>query len=224
MYEIGQAVSIAYEEERRLGTVAGVNSAFGELYYDVSLEEIVVKAVEESSIQSVGTDELRALSTRLLGQPSTSARDALLRMQYITSISQALASAQQESEDVSKGLLHSWMNKSVVVTQDDCSELGTVRGILLKEGTPQFDVEIMGEMRRVDEQCLSLLSMADTGEGLVLGGRARFVASGYEDDESFVGTICLVRNTEEGIRYSLMFDDGDILEDLSSADLTVWPH
>ncbi len=224
MYEIGQAVSVAFQEQRRLGTIVGAHSAFGELFYDVSLEEVVVKAVEEPSMQPVAANELRTLSTQLLGQPASSARGALLRQQYVTAISQALASAQEAKEGISESLLQRWMGKSVVVTRDDRSELGTVRGILLKEGAPQFDVEIMGEVCRIGEQCLTLFDSKTTGGHLALGCRARFVASGYEDDESFAGTICLARKTEGGMQYSLMFDDGDVLEGLTSADLAVQPR
>jgi hypothetical protein len=45
------------------------------------------------------------------------------------------------------------------------------------------------------------------------------VADGYEGDDAFVGTICKLEETETGVEYSLMFDDGDILEGLLAADL-----
>ena len=83
----------------------------------------------------------------------------------------------------------------------------------------RYEVDVLGETLRLDESHILALSDVETEAAHHLGGRARFVADGYEGDDAFVGTICKLEETETGVEYSLMFDDGDILEGLLAADL-----
>ena len=226
MYAIGDAVSLVYGGDRQIGEIVGVLWAQGERLYDVSLEEIVVKAVEEAEIAPIYPDQIKSLLTAMVSSPGpkTTRGRAVLRQRYAAFLTQTLDRMEQEREGMqAAGDALFDVGQTVAVLDDNSFSLGVVCMVSRSGDGIRYEVDVLGETLRVGESSLADLACAEMGTAYRLGSRARFVAEGYEGDEAFAGAICKVERTEEEYEYSLMFDDGDILEGLSAADLELCP-
>jgi hypothetical protein len=222
MYAIGDVVSILHDGSREVGEVVGVLSAPGGPLYDVSLEDIVVKATEEADLAPVHADEIRTLLTSLVGMETSvpTRRKAVLRQCYAAFLTKALDRLDREAEGIPSDVCARFeVGQSVAARDGSSLSLGVVSLVARDGESIRYEVDVLGETLRMDEAHIMALSDAVIEATYQLGSRARFVADGYEGDDAFVGTICKLEETETGIEYSLMFDDGDILEGLLAADL-----
>ncbi len=222
MFRMGEAVVFQYEGNRALGEVIGIITVNQMTFYDISVEELVVKAVEESQLSLAPVEEARSLLMALLAgtQPVASARTALLRQRYVAFLSRAVDERAGISERATDGLRPGFeVGQEVSLEQGKTWLYGVVRGVALLNEKLEYEVEAAGELIRAQEERLSDLAEQPLPEGVWLGQRMRFVVPGFEQDDAYCGVVCVVDKTEDEITYSLMFDDGDVIEGLSALDL-----
>lgn len=226
MFALGQAVVVTYEDAYHVGEVVGVRAVAEGCLYDVSLERIVIKAMAPGDLRVATEDELNGLLSSFVGvaEVGRSERDALLRQEYVAFLARARAGFDADAATGDAPVVARFDVGQYVAVRDDASfALGRVLGVSVSNHEPSYVLEVMGENRRVGEDALCALSDAPSSSGLALGVRARFVADGYEDDESFFGIVCGCAQDAEGPLFSLLFDDGDVLEDLRPTDLALLP-
>ncbi|MBO7675196.1 MAG: hypothetical protein J6S63_09325 [Atopobiaceae bacterium] len=226
MYELGKAVALTFEDAHAVGEVVGVRAVSRGYVYDVSLEDVVVKAVVQDDLRAVTQDELDGLLTSYLGATGvvTSERDAVLRQEYVAFLARARAVMDADApQDDARTPARYAVGQDVVVQDDGAYALGRVVSVAVRSDGPSYLLEVMGENRRTGEDALCDLVDAPSSDGFALGMRVRFVAEGYEDDESFAGVLCACAPAADGLTFSLLFDDGDVLEDLCPADLARLP-
>jgi len=226
MYSLGQAVVLSVGGAFQVGEVVGVRAASQGTLYDVSLEQVVVKALAQDGLRMATVDELNSLLTSLMGavEGASSERDAVLRQEYVSFLVRARASLEKESPTGDALLTARYaVGDYVAVQEGETSVLGRVMGVTMRNQELCYTLEAMGETVRVDEGALSELSSVAVAGGIALGSRARFVAPGYEDDDAFLGVVCSCAPGADGPVYAILFDDGDVLEDLRPADLERLP-
>jgi hypothetical protein len=226
MFALGQAVVVPHDGAYHVGEVVGVRALSEGRLYDVSLEHIVIKAMASEDLRAVTEDELNGLLSSFVGAAGTGAseRDVLLRREYVAFLARARAAFDADATTSDAVVPARFAVGEYVAVRDGASfALGRVMGVSISNHEASYVLEVMGENRRVGEDALCDLSDAPSSLGLALGARARFVADGYEDDESFFGVVCGCAEDAEGPVFSLLFDDGDVLEDLRSADLALLP-
>lgn len=223
-YAIGDVVLLRDEGRQQIGEVVGVRSVADGLLYDVSLERVVVKAVEEGRVCLAHSDDVRTLLSVMVAQPPSalSARELLLRQHYTAFLTAALARLDDAAQDGSGGGAALFEVGQTVATRDGSFfALGVVSMVSRRADGLAYVVDVMGESKDLGESEIMPLHEVpqNGGDGLALGARARFLSEGHEEDDAFVGTICGVDSRDGACEYSLMFDDGDILEGIASVDL-----
>lgn len=221
MLALGTAVVALWEGSHHIGEVVGVEESFQGMLYDVSLESVVIKALPEQETKPATAEAVRALLMALVGKatPGATLRQALLRQRYVAFLTRALAEFESGIEEGAAGTTRFAVGERVKVREDDAFLLGTVRGIAHAKDEVLYDVEIMGERNRMGEECLEALVERETDAAFGLGERVRFLTSGYEDDDAFLGVVCAMSIEEDAWVYNIEFDDGDVLEGLAAQDL-----
>ena len=222
MFRMGDAVVLQYGGNRVLGEVVGISTVNQMAFYDISVEELVIKAVEESQLSLAPVENARSLLMTLLAgaQPVTTPRMALLRQRYVAFLSRAVDERAGAHEQETGNLRPSFeVGQEVSLEQGNTWLYGVVRGVALLNEKLEYEVEAAGELIRAREDLLNALAERRHSEGVWLGRRMRFVVPGFEQDDAYCGVVCVVDKTEDEITYSLMFDDGDVIEGLSAHDL-----
>lgn len=222
MFRIGEAVVFQYGGNRVLGEVVGIIAVNQMTFYDISVEELVVKAVEESQLGLAPVEDARSLLMTLLAgaQSVATPRMALLRQRYVAFLSRVVDERAGAFEQVPDELNPRFeVGQEVSLKQDETWLYGVIRGVALLNERLEYEVEAAGELIRAQENLLRALDDEQHAKGIRLGQRMRFLASGFEDDDAYCGVVCVVDKTEDEITYSLMFDDGDVIEGLSALDL-----
>lgn len=220
-YALGDVVIISYEEASRAGEVVGVLDVADGPLYDVSLEEVVVKALPQREVRAAHADEVRSLLVALTSgsQQLTSVRQVLLRKRYIESLTTALERLEAEMEGIATVDSPFEMGSTVVICEQERWLLGIVRGVSRGSSGIRYDVEAMDELMRVERQALVGIEDVRLDDALSLGQRARMLVAGHETDDAYAGTLCAIERRDGRWLYSLMFDDGDILEELEADDV-----
>lgn len=222
MFRMGEAVVFQYDGKRTLGEVVGMVGMGQATFYDISLEELVVKAIEQSQLSLAPVEDARAVLMAMLAgaHPVASAREALLRQRYVAFLSRVVDERTGAIEQVPDELSPRFeVGQEVSLKQDETWLYGVIRGVALLNERLEYEVEAAGELIRAQEDLLRALDDEQHAKGIRLGQRMRFVAPGFEDDDAYCGVVCVVDKTEDEITYSLMFDDGDVIEGLSALDL-----
>lgn len=228
---VGDVVVVSRNGEQRVGEVVGVVSIGEEHLFEVSLEDVVLKGVLPEELEPATTEAIQATLGWLAMDPEfvrvpADARDgmrrAFLRQAYAELLGRALSVARKQASRPAVDALHA-VGDSLVLLRDEAYVLGTVRGTTSRGRSTSYTLEVMGDLVSAAEK--DVLSPEDArakmGEGSLLGTRAYLAAEGHELDEDFAGTVSRAALTPEGWRYSLAFDDGDVMEDLSQDDLLV---
>ena len=207
-----------------MGEVVGVSTVSHELFYDVSLEDVIVKAVAQEDIRFASTEDMRSLLMAFLGgaSPVHSARAAVLRQDYVAFLSQAVEARDRAVPGLQgKGDARFAPGDVVALRRASAWLLGTVRGVARVAEGIRYDVETTDELVRAAEQDLVVPHDAPCTSTVFLGRRMRFVADGYEQDAAYEGVVCMVEGADGQLEFALMFDDGDVLEGLTESDLAV---
>ena len=222
MLTIGQPVVVSGDDGLQIGEVVGAWAAPTEPLYDVSLLSIVRKAVPQSALRPALASELDELMSAFLMPrvPVASERDAHLQKQYALFLARARAElGHGQRERAASASAAFGIGDKIELREGNARLLGAVVGITMRDALVHYVVDVMGEQRCVSESQVARLDAH--ASGLALGARVRFVAQGHEDDEDFLGVVCSCRSTERGDAFAIMFDDGDVMEDLSSNDLVL---
>ena len=221
MYKLGDAVFLTQNGERSIGEVVGVLRISSNTYYDVSLERMILKAVTSEELGPVSAHDLKRLLSAFMsiGSPTISRRDSLLRQRYAAFLAQALASMDNDANDI-KVASDFAVGDLVAVCVGDVSSLGTIQGIFIQNDATAYEVEVMGEVERLTENDIMDLEKVSLDSEFLLGARVRLMVGGHEDDEAYVGTLCSIEGSDANREYSIQFDDGDILGGLGASDLT----
>lgn len=206
----------------QIGEIVGVWAAPTEPLYDVSLLSTVHKAVPQSALRLASADELDELMSAFLmpRQPVTTERDAHLRKQYALFLARARAKmrhsqgGQDEYANAAFGI-----GDKIELRDGNARLLGVVAGITTRNAQVHYVVDAMDEQRCVPQTQVIRLDV--NASGLTLGARVRFVAQGHEEDEDFLGVVCSCKGSDQGDVFAIMFDDGDVMEDLSPDDLAL---
>lgn len=221
-YALADVVCVSYRGQRCLGEVVGIARASYGFVYDVSLEEVVLKAVSQDDVSPTSAEEVNTLLMALLSRPLSqgSNRDTYLRQRYVESLTKAM----QHMRSVQRERCHEQharfdVGQQLAMRDGSTWILATVRGVVQAADGVRYDVDALSEARRVNEGELSSLDRACGVAELDLGARARFVVAGYEQDDAYVGTICAIEQSGGSWEYAILFDDGDVLEGLSANDL-----
>lgn len=225
MFELGQPVVVQSGDGQHIGEVIGEWGSAGSLFYDVSLLQTVRKAVPQHELRLATASEVNGLlSSFMTAQVGAfTERDVLLRHQYTMFLARALS--ELDASQPAEGQMPEarfGLGDKVALREDDALVLGIVRGRAVRNAQAHYLVETLGEERMVPEDAVLALGESyagHTGQGMRLGERVRFVAPGHENDDDFLGVVCSVRRAGQGAEYAILFDDGDVLEGLSSADL-----
>lgn len=221
---------VLHDQDRTLvGEVVGIRMSGPDALYDVSCETSTIKAVFEDELElatgAVLHTELNAiLNAAVVGTPPMPDREgrrrAVLRNEHAMFLRKAMARLQEPEAEAARLTTSFSVGDRLALRQDEAFDLCVVSGMRRQDGEVLVQVDCMGDVRFASEG--DLLRLADVPRpehGLVLGGRARFVVDGKEDDESYEGVICRIEREDDGWHFSLTFDDGDVFEDLVAADL-----
>lgn len=225
MFELGQPVVVRCDDGLQIGEIVGEWGSAGARFYDVSLLQAVEKALPQSDIRLATPEEINGLMTSLMTARvvAPTERDALLRRQYTLFLAKALAKMKDGAGAGESALAARFaLGAMVALRADDAIVLGVVKGCSTRNARTHYVVEALGEEQMVPEDRLEELRTVENSEGdggICLGRRVRFVADGHEDDDDFLGIVCSISPSAGGERYAILFDDGDVLEDLSSSDL-----
>lgn len=223
LFSVGDMVAVRGEGGQRIGEVVGQIIAPYGYAYDVSVEDVVLKAISQADMVPATTRDLQSLLMTLVGYTTqaSSERDVFLLQRYVEVLTRALdrLEGSSDEDDRFQCMPLFELGQRLAVREGDVWVLATVHGISRVGETVRYDVDAMSEMRRVDEQQLKVLDEVKVASGLGLGARARFVVNGHEHDDAYAGTVCALAPTEDGWEYSLVFDDGDVLEGLAAQDL-----
>lgn len=222
-YALGDAVVVAYEGQRCIGEVVGIGMVANTPVYDVSLEQVIVKALPECELQTAVADQAQSLIMGLLGGANVmlDSRGAYLRKKYVEFLTTFASRAHGEGHE-EQGQATFGIGDDVCVSMGERQwALGRVQGSYRTQSGLRLDVEAAGELLHVEQEALCKLEGVDFGTKFSLGQRARMVAAGHELDPEFEGTICALAQGDSAWCYALMFDDGDIMEDLTEADLAL---
>lgn len=232
MFQLEDPVIVIQSGEQRIGEVVGLRTTPWGTLYDVSLEDVVCKALFEEDLCVASAEAMQALLGWYAIDPESQAapplqrdflRRQLLRAEHAAYVQRALAKLSVRPDDAMlRGLARFDIGQPVAVRDRDVCHLGVVCGQSLRDGSVWYDVDVLGERRSMAESLLASIAEIGAPAGtLALGSRARFVVAGHERDSDYEGTICTVDVSSPEARYALLFDDGDILEDLAAADLCV---
>lgn len=223
-FAMGDVVILQCDGQQGIGEVVGVSLSPTAPLYDVSLEQVVVKAAEESSLSAASASDIRTLLSALVGQssPVLTTRELVLRQRYAAFLTTALARLQGGAQKAQCGRDARFeVGETVVAKEGPSLILGTVQMVSLRGDEIVYEIEAVGEVKTLLEAEIAPLGEVARDGVLRLGARVRFLIEGYEHDEAYLGTICRVEPRDGGFEYSLMFDDGDILEGLAATDLEV---
>ncbi len=229
MFNLGDPVVWRDQDRTLVGEVVGLRMSGSDALYDVSCETCTVKALFEDGLElaseTVLQRELNAMlnaavagANQMPGRESR--RRSILRNEHVMFLRNA-HDRLRESTTEAHGISTSFsIGERVALHENGAYELCVVSGMRRQDGDVLVQVDCMGDVRLVCEgDLLQLSETPKSSKGLALGGRARFVVAGREDDESYEGVICRVEHGEGDGRFSLAFDDGDVFEDLDAADL-----
>lgn len=222
MYQIGDAVAITRDGETAIGEVVGAHAIASDLFYDISLEQIILKAMSADALAPVQASAVQSLLLALVHgtRPPSLPREVLLRQRYVAFLTKALDEMESRTRATAPGVAARYhISQQVAVHTDDSWMLAEVRGIVRMSDDMWYDVCALGEAMRMRETELQPLVEVDAACEFTLGERARFVAVGYEDDDAYVGTICMLEQHGNTWEYAIQFDDEDVLEGIGATDL-----
>lgn len=229
MFDLEDPVVLHDQGLAFVGEVVGIRMSGSDALYDVSCETRTVKALFEDELEpatkTLLQGELNAiLNTAVADVSSVSDREmrrrAVLRNDHVMFLRRAIERVQGSEVETGCPSTSLSIGDRLALRQDEAYDLCVVSGMRRRDGNVFVQVDCMGDVRLVAED--DLLPLGDVPrpeQGLALGERARFVVEGREDDESYEGVICRVEREGESWHFSLVFDDGDVFEDLDTADL-----
>ena len=221
---------VLHDQDRTLvGEVVGVRMSGPDALYDVSCETSTIKAVFEDELElatgAVLHTELNAiLNAAVAGSTAMAGREgrrrAVLRNEHVMFLRKAMACLQEPTAEAAHLSTSCSVGDRLALRSDGAFDLCVVSGMRRQHGNVLVQVDCMGDVRfATAENLLQLSDVPSPGHGLALGERARFVVAGKEDDGSYEGVICKVEREGDDWRFSLVFDDGDVFEDLDTNDL-----
>lgn len=198
-----------------------MREAFGQAWYDVSLEDVVQKAVPAPRMEAVAPAELQALVQLGMQLPApTDAREGILRERHLRFLAGALAQAQAGAADAAPADGLRFVPGDRVATRSAGAwQLATVRGCVRTHEGVRYELVLTDEVAYVGEEDVVALDEVCADGSLRLGDRVRMLAEGHEADDAFVGVVCLVEPQAAGVSYGIVFDDGDVFEGLCDKDL-----
>ena len=229
MLSTGMPVLLERDGERLVGVIAGAAQLGGEVYYQVSLEDVVAKGVREQELVPATPDAVRAVLGWLARDPEIqalelgdddAARSLYLRSAYLGELREALELV--ERMDAATMAQTSFEPGTHVATYEGGTwYLGVVMGARSMGGSVMCLVDVMGDVRQLPLGKLVLpQEVPSSASGIRLDARVRFVAKGHELDDDYLATVCSVSEGEEPL-FGIAFDDGDVLEDLDEEDLAL---
>lgn len=222
MYHLGDAVLAAWGDEAAIGEVVGTYVVAGDLFYDISLEQTVLKALPHSALTPAQASDVQSLLFALIHgtRPPSSPRDVLLRQRYVEFLSKAFEGMELLARTEGPGVSARFhMSQQVAVYTDGSWMLAVVQGIVRLSDSVWYDVCALGEVLRKKEEELRPLAEVEVACEFELGERVRFVAADYEDDDAYVGTVCMLEQNGDVWEYAIQFDDEDVLEGIGATDL-----
>lgn len=226
---LGSYVIYSCSGEQRLGEVVRLRPTELGTLYDVSAEQQTVYGLLEEELTPATEHQVRAMlsylsvsdtfsPTYLTDDTRKARRDALLRQEYQRRLAAALASFAQADGGPAPAARFS-PHELVAIHQNSSWTLGQVRSAELAKGSVRYVVDTADDTGHYQEDELSALADIPEREGcLRLGSRARMVGGQDADGGAFEGVICHIE-TGEVVLHSLLFDDGDIFEELTAQDL-----
>ena len=234
VFNLGDPVVLHDQELARVGEIVGIRMSGSDPLYDVSCETCTIKALFEDELDSatppVLQGELNAiLNAAVVGTTPMPGREepgraerrrAMLRNDHVMFLRRAIGRMEGSKIEADCASTSYSVGDSVALRSDGAFDLCVVSGMRRQDGDVLVQVDCMGDVRLASEDdLLRLTDVPEPAQGIPLGGRARFVVDGREDDESFEGVVCSIRREGERWCFSLAFDDGDVFEDLDAADL-----
>ena len=229
MYGLEDPVVVRNQESVQVGEIVGVRMSGSDVLYDVSCETCTIKALFEDELDLATVSSLQGelnaiLNAAMADTAPVSGREgrrrAILRNDYVMFLRRAIDCVQGSQIEAACASASYSVGDRLALRSGEAFELCVVSGMRRQDGNVFVQVDCMGEVRLAsDDDLLLLADVPKPGQGLSLGGRARFVVAGREDDESFEGVICRIERKGGDWCFSLAFDDGDVFEDLDTADL-----
>lgn len=224
-YDLGQAVLLAHAGRQDVGGIVGAFSTSTGTFYDVELEGKIVKGVLADELEPATPETISLVLQTVLSrtmQPSgdqgTSIRAQYLRSRYVMLLRELLSHGEDVQDSMASMPIFS-VQQDVALRRDDAWLLATVVGVRSRADDVLYDLDVAGTYVRVPQgELCAMGEVPVTGEHS-LGARVRYVASGYEDDEAFLATVCAIRGESGAIAYDIVFDDGDVFENVGPTDL-----
>lgn len=229
MYSLGQPVFAMHEDEWQLGEVVRVLSSPHELLYDVSVEAVVLKCIDETAMRPASAADLRAHLTAHTNMqiPVLTNAQGIRRHRYAQDLARMLANAEkrQRAQEHSDSIARFEVGDPVVFDKDDGLAWGFVQAAFVDENAIRYVVDALGEQMQLDEDRLRVPGQEKIPDHVPgLGSRVRFLTAGHEDDDEFLGRVCMVKKEVGDWVVSMVFDDGDVFEGLATADVVAVPE
>ena len=229
MFNLEDPVVLHEQELVRVGEIVGIRMSGSDVLYDVSCETCTHKALFEDELDlataTVLQGELNAiLNAAVAGTVPMPEREgrrrAILRNDHVMFLRRAIDRIQGSEIEAGCASMPYSVGDRLALQSGGAFDLCVVTGMRRQDESVLVQVECMGDVHLASaDDLLRLSDVPNSGDGLSLGERARFVVAGKEDDDSFEGMICRVERRGNDWCFSLAFDDGDVFEDLDTDDL-----